>query len=943
MSFKTTLLSLAMMAFTTGAWAQTQSVIDSNLLAELDEVIIIGYGTSNAQDLTGSLVSVKAKAFQKGSFATPEQLIIGKTPGVRITSNGGMPGAGSRIRIRGGSSLNASNDPLVVIDGLPANGLGMLNPSDIESFTILKDASATAIYGSRAANGVILVTTKKGKAGGPLKVDLHVVNSTREVTKSLDVLSPSQFVDMINDRGTNTQINRLATASGYEKVNGSIVMSDSARSTDWQDEIYRTGSVQDINVAITGGIANLPYRLSMGYYHENGVLNRSDLKRYSLAINASPSFMDGRLTANVTGKVIKDDNFYANQGAIGTAIFFDPTRPVHSGDTSFGGYFEWLMPNGTPSTMSPKNPVGLIDTRNDIGGGLRSLGNVLFDFRPLGDDLHLFLNLGGEYSTRSGTIDVPAYAASNYTNGGEANKYESHSYNRLLEAYMNNKVSLGALSMDITAGYSFQGWRNYSPSFANLSANGDTISPANPFPQDTENALMSFYGRVNGNIDNKYLLTATLRADGSSRFSKESRWGLFPSAALGWNVLQEDFMADQQVFSSLKLRTGWGITGQQDVYNDYGYVPNYSYGTLTAQYQFGNQWVNILRPDAYDYNLQWEKTATTNVALDFGFFKNRVNGSIDLYKKNTTDLLGVIPIPAGTNFSNRVLTNVGSMSNTGIEAMLNMVLIDNENTNWEMNLNASVNRNEITKLTMVPDTTHLGIQVGGIAGGVGNTIQIHAVGAPMYSFFSYRHLFDENGRPIERNGDISSYAGVVDTDGNGKIDIYEAYEDINGDGIINSSDLVLHDMTPEPRQIFGLSTNFSHKRWGMGMTWRGEFGQFVYNNVNSNHANYFEVGGSMRHLNNLTADYLNTGFKTQQYLSDYYIEEASYIRLDNLYLSYDIGNLFKDKYPARINASMQNVYTFTNYSGLDPEISGGIDNMMYPRPRIFNLQLNVSF
>ena len=361
MSFKTTLLSLAMMAFTTGAWAQTQSVIDSNLLAELDEVIIIGYGTSNAQDLTGSLVSVKAKAFQKGSFATPEQLIIGKTPGVRITSNGGMPGAGSRIRIRGGSSLNASNDPLVVIDGLPANGLGMLNPSDIESFTILKDASATAIYGSRAANGVILVTTKKGKAGGPLKVDLHVVNSTREVTKSLDVLSPSQFVDMINDRGTNTQINRLATASGYEKVNGSIVMSDSARSTDWQDEIYRTGSVQDINVAITGGIANLPYRLSMGYYHENGVLNRSDLKRYSLAINASPSFMDGRLTANVSGKVIKDDNFYANQGAIGTAIFFDPTRPVHSGDTSFGGYFEWLMPNGTPSTLSPKNPVGLIE------------------------------------------------------------------------------------------------------------------------------------------------------------------------------------------------------------------------------------------------------------------------------------------------------------------------------------------------------------------------------------------------------------------------------------------------------------------------------------------------------------------------------------------------------------------------------------------------------
>lgn len=897
----------------------------------LDDIVVIGYGTSNLKDLTGSVVSVKAKSFQKGSFASPEALILGKTPGVRITSNSGMPGAGSRIRIRGGSSLNASNDPLIVIDGLPADGLGLLNPSDIESFTILKDASATAIYGSRAANGVILVTTKKGKANAAFQADVTAVTSFRNVTSQVDVLSTEQFRNVIAENGTSAQQTRLAT-------------SDPDQVTDWQKEIYQTGRVMDYNVALTGGL-KMPYRLGLGMYREKGVLKRSELKRYTATLNASPSFMHGKLKANTSAKIISSENFYANQGAIGTAVFYDPTRPVLSGDTAYGGYFEWTMPNGTPSALSPRNPVGLLELRDDVGFNTRALGNILFDYQPLATNaLHLFMNVGGEYSYTHGNTFVPAYAAMNFNNGGEKNQYESSRTNRLIELYANyNEQISNRVHADLTGGYSFQHWSSSSPSFPSLNALGDTISPANPFPYFSENALMSFYGRGNFNISNKYLLTATLRSDGSSRFSKDARWGLFPSAALAWNMLEEDFFAGQTVFSNLKLRLGYGLTGQQDIYNDYGYIPNYNYGTATAQYQFGNNWIDILRPDAYDYNLQWEKTATTNIALDYGLLKGRINGSLDFYTKNTFDLLGVVPIPAGTNFSNRVLTNVGSMTNNGIEASVNLVLIDNSTTNIELGFNASRNRNQITKLSLVQDTTSPGIQVGGISGGVGNTIQIHAVGMPMYTFYSYEQIYDANGRPLERNGSLDQYSEGVDINGNGKIDDIEAYVDQNGDGLINTSDLVAWaGKTPEPRQIFGFSATFSHKRWSGGMTWRAEQGQYMYNNLASNHGNYFEVGGSMRHLNNLVTDYLNTGFRTPQYLSSYYIQEASFIRLDNLYLSYNLGTLYKDKYASSLNISMQNALVITKYKGLDPEIGGGIDNMIYPRPRVINLQLNVS-
>ncbi len=919
---------------------------------QLDEVVIVGYGSTTARDLTGSLVSVKSKSFQKGAFANPAQLIVGKTPGVRITAGSGRPGEGARIRIRGGSSINASNDPLIVIDGLPSEGLGLINPNDIESFTVLKDASATAIYGSRAANGVILVTTKKGLKDATLKVELSAVSSVRSTRNRMDVLTTEEFVSAINEFGANSHRKRLAGAKGYYQVGGTgnvLIAADSLpTNTQWQDQIYQRGMAQDINVALSGGVKGLPYRLGIGYYSETGVLKTSALDRYSVTLNASPK-ITRNLTANVSAKAYRAYNQFANQGAIGSAVWFDPTREVLSGDSSkYGGYFEWG--GATPSVNSPRNPVGLLNLRDDRGTNDRFIGNVLFDFKPFSEtDLHLFVNLGGDFGLNKGTVVVPDFAAMSFVNGGENNRYFSTRGNQLLETYANYKKDLakGKVKTDWTGGYSFQKWRSFEKNLPKLRYNEDTLTPAPPFPKDLDNALMSFYGRSNVNILGKYLITATLRSDGSSRFSPETRWGLFPSVALGWNVLEEKaFKAIKGSVSSLKVRASVGVTGQQDIYNDYGYLPNYAYGTGTAQYQFGGNFIDILRPDAYDIALRWESTRTTNFGLDVGIWKNHVNASVDFYEKYTSDLLAVIPIPAGTNFSNFMLTNVGSMSNRGLEANLNIIAVENDNVGLELNINGAINRNEINKLTRF-GTSSKGILVGGIAGGVGNTIQIHQVGHPMFSFYTYEHRYDVNGVIIEENGKLERFDGSADENGNGRIDKIEAFVDQNGDGKINSDDAVIMDAQPEPVHTLGFTTTWRYKKWSGGMTWRGEFGHYIYNNNNALQGNFaFGSGGPFPHLSNMSRDFLNTKFMfstTEQLMSNYFIERADYVRLDNFYVSYDLGSLYKDKYPATVNFSVQNALVFTNYSGLDPELAGGIDNLIFPRPRVFNLQLNVTF
>lgn len=880
----------------------------------LEEAVVIGYGTTQTKDLTGSVVAVDTKDFQKGNFATPEQLVVGKVAGVQITSNSGQPGAGSRIRIRGGSSLNASNDPLIVIDGVPvdnggiagaSNPLALINPDDIESFTVLKDASAAAIYGSRAANGVIIITTKKGVGSSKLNVNFSTNNSISQVTGYVDVLSADQFRDTVNAHGSATQIGLL----GEEN-------------TEWQKEIYQIGFASDNNLSLSGGVANLPYRLGLEYNHTEGILKTSQLDRTGLTLNLSPNLVNNHLKVDMNAKYFNVQNVFANQGAIGSAVTFDPTQPVLSGSEALGGYFEWVSGNGAPNALAPRNPVGLLNQRQDESSVNRFIGNVLLDYQThFMENLHLFLNVGGDFANSSGTVFVPENAASDTLRGGVNNVYEQTKVNRLLETYFNYKTDLRSLksTIDLTGGYSFQYWSTESPAQPDLNVAGDTITPPG-IPFFTDNALMSFYGRLNYNIAEKYLITATLRNDGSSRFSPDTRWGLFPSVAFAWRMSEESIFSNIQALSFLKLRLGWGITGQQDIFQDYPYIANYAEGTSTAQYQFGDVFYTVLRPDGYDPNIKWEETTTYNAGLDFGFNNNRWNGSIDFYHRLTEDLLSVIPIPAGTNFTNQLLTNVGAMTNTGLEVALNYVAIDNDNTLLEVGGNATFNRNEITKLNVLDNPDDPGVLVGGIAGGVGNTIQIHSIGFPTFTYFVYEQVYDESGNPIEGE-----------------------YVDQNGDGVINPDDLIRFDGNPAPNLFIGLFSNFSYKKWSAGFTLRGEFGQYVYNNVNSSLGNYFNVGSTKGYLANMTSDYISTVFQVPQYLSDYYLESASYLRLDNFYVGYNFGKVIANSVGLTATLIVQNAFVLSSYSGLDPEVPGGIDNNFYPRPRTYGLNLNFNF
>lgn len=871
----------------------------------LETAVVVGYGTIKSKDLTGSITNVGAKDFQKGNVTTPEQLIVGKVSGVQITSNSGMPGAGSRIRIRGGTSLNASNDPLIVIDGVPVdnngingsgNALSLINPDDIENITILKDASASAIYGSRAANGVIIVTTKKGMSDSKFHLEVNTNNAFSTVTRFVDVLTADELRDVINTNGTTTQQGLLGSEN-----------------TDWQSELYRLGIASDNNVTFSGGLKNVPYRMNLEYLLDQGVLDRSQLNRMGATLSLNPTLLKGKLKTEGNGKFYHTDNAFADQGAIGSAITFDPTQPVYDEASPYGGYFEWQNAAGLVS-LAPKNPVGLLNQRDDLSNVNRFIGNLKIDYEII-KDLHGVINLGTDMARSNGTVVVPAEAASSFGAGGVNNQYEQSKDNKLLEAYGNYKKDIDAIksSFDFTAGYSYQNWHTFAPSFASLNFAGDTVAPEG-IDFETENTLISFYGRLNYTLNDKYLLTATLRDDGSSRFSPDNRWGLFPSVALAWVVSDESFMDASKVY--LKFRAGYGVTGQQDIFYDYPYIANYDSSTTTAQYQFGDQFYYLLRPDGYDPNIKWEETASYNVGFDYGFGGDKFSGSVDLYKKVTTDLLATIPIPAGTNFTNQILTNVGSMENTGVEANLNYIAIDTKDMNLEFGINGSFNKNEITNLTKVQDTSSAGILVGGIQGGIGNTIQIQSVGHPSNTFFAYEQVYDENGNPIE--GD---------------------YVDQNGDGIINADDLVW-GKDPTPDFYTGFYASFSYKKWTAGFSLRGEFGKYMYNNVNSTRGIYQNIPSSS-YMQNLVSNYLETNFQTYQLLSDYYIEKADFVRMDNLSVGYDFGRVFNDNASLTVAAVVQNVFVISPYSGIDPEIAGGIDNTIYPRPRTYSLNVNL--
>ena len=878
-------------------------------IQRLNELVVVGYGSQKKRDVTGSVTNISEKDFIKGNIATPEQLVNGKIAGVQITSNGGAPGAGSRIRIRGGSSLNANNDPLIVIDGVPldntgvsgaANPLSFINPNDIENFTILKDASATAIYGSRASNGVILITTKKGKAGDKMRINFSSVLSSSAKSGVIDVLSADEFRAIVNERGTAAQKALLGESS-----------------TNWQDQIYQTAFSHDNNLSLTGSLKDLPYRASVGFMDQNGILKTSNMNRLSGSLGINPSFFDKHLKVDVNLKGTSINNRFANQGAIGSAVVFDPTQPIQNGSNTLGGYFEFLDPaTKNPNTLAPRNPLALLNQRSDESTVGRIIGNVVLDYKfHFLPELRANLNVGLDRSNSEGNINVPAGMGQFFSRGGQVANYTQNKNNKTFEFYLNYVREFGANRIDLMGGYSYQDFIRESTDL-DKNQQGEVF---NDVFFKTQNTLVSFYTRLNYALKERYLLTFTLRRDGSSRFSPDTRWGTFPSAAFAWKINEEGFMKGNNLFSNLKLRLGYGVTGQQDVGSDYPYLSRYTPSEPTAQYQFGNDFFATLRPEGYDANIKWEQTETLNAGIDWAIRSGRVSGAIDVYSRKTKDLLSVIPVPAGSNLTNQILTNVGNIENSGVEFTLNTRLIEKEDLSWDFGFNVTFNQNEVTNLTKVPNPNYQGVQVGGISGGVGNTVQIHTVGFPTFSYFLNQQVYNEEGKPVE---------GL--------------YADLNGDGLVNLDDRYRYKQA-DPRLYLGINSQINYKDFSLSFVLRANFDNYVYNNVLSNNGTFRGLTGTNNFLLNLSPNVLQTGFANNQYFSDYYVENGSFLRLDNLTLGYNLKGLLGGTSNTQISLIGQNLFTITKYSGLDPEVAGGIDNNIYPRPRILSFGLNVSF
>ena len=923
--FRTQELSLA-------GLASSFTVTLEETAGNLNEVVVVGYGTQRKRDLTGAVTSVSRKDFVKGALQTPEQLIAGKVAGVQISSNGGAPGAGSRIRIRGGASLNASNDPLIVIDGVPvdnsgiagsSNPLNLINPNDIENFTVLKDPSAAAIYGSRASNGVILITTRKGSKGAP-RYSFGSQFFVQTPSSRVNVLSAQQIRDIVGSKGSGTvDMAKLGAAN-----------------TDWQDEIYRTAFGQDINLSVAGGLLDgkLPFRVSGGFLNQDGILRTSNFKRQTLSLNLSPRLLKDRLKVDFNVKGARTNNRFANEGAIGSAISFDPTQPVRVNSPRFGGFFTYVDPNASgapPQALGPANPMGLLEMSQDKSTVLRSIGNLQLDYSlPWVSGLRANLNLGYDVQEGRGTVLVSDSAAHTYRRwetqgnpfkvinyGGVNNEYKSNRRNLLMDFYLNYVRDIGKNSrLDFMAGTGYQDFLFTNVNYPDYRFNKSVIPGSEPIfaKGESQYTLISYYGRLNYTIANRYIFTANLRTDGSSRFSKENRWGVFPAVAFAWRVNNEDFLKNSKVVSDLKFRVGWGITGQQDGISFYGYLPRYAVSNNSAQYQLGNEFLSMQRPSAYDPNLTWETTRNINAAVDFGFYDNRINGSLDVFSRKTEDLLSVVPIPLGTNFSNQLLTNVGNIESNGLEFTLNVIPVRNNRLTWEMGFNLTYINPKITKLLLNPDPSFQGNPVGGIAGGTGNTIQIHSVGYRPNTYFVRKQVYQLGGEPIE---------GL--------------YEDMNRDGIINNNDLYRYK-SPDPRVFMGLNSSVTFGRWNAGFVGRISVGNYNYNNIESNLGVFRQIINPLGWLGNASANYLATGFTNNQYFSDYYIQNASFFRMDNINFGYDAGEIMKNV-RLRLTANVQNAFVITQYRGLDPEVNGGIDNQIYPRPRIFAFGLNLDF
>jgi TonB-linked SusC/RagA family outer membrane protein len=881
--------------------------------SSLDEVVVIGYGTQKRKELTGSITTVGEKDFQQGAITTPEQLIAGKVAGVSVTSNGGSPGAGSVIRIRGGVSLNASNDPLIVIDGVPLSGnnisgisntLSLINPNDIETFTVLKDAASTAIYGSRASNGVILITTKKGKSGKPV-FNFSTQISIATLAKKQNVLSADQFRKYVDSLGGGTFDN----VHTYKSLLGNA-------NTDWQDEIYHNAISTDNNLSVSGAVKNLPYRLSVGYLNQDGLLNNDNLKRYSGGISLSPHLLNNHLKVEINLKASLNKSNFANGAAISNAVYFDPTQPVHA-PNNFGNYYEWISADGvTLNKLAPRNPLALLDLYSNKGTARRSYGNVQLDYSlPFLPELHANLNLGYDVAHGEGNVNVPAFAAQNFLDGGQKNRYENRINNKVVEFYLNYTKDLQKIksNINITGGYGYYNNLTTNYNFAILRANGDTIpGTKKQFLFDKpENTLLSYYGRMIYTYNTKYILAASIRTDGSSKFAPENRWGVFPSAALTWRINKEDFLKNSTTLSDLKLRLSYGVTGNQDGIANYPYLANYTTSDSSSLVDFGNSFYTQGTPQAYDKNIRWEQTASSNIGLDYGFLNNRITGAVDFYFKKTKDLLNVTPIPTGSNFAPILLSNVGNIENKGVEFSINATIVKTKHFTWEAGFNASYNTNTVTNLTATKDSTYPGTLTGN------GVIQINTVGYNANAFYVYKQEY-QNGKPLE---------GV--------------YADLNNDGVINQDDLYRYK-SPFPKYIFGFSTSFTYDNWTVSTVLRANVGNYMYYGISTGaiKSNFLNPLG---YLANGLTDVLNTNFVNGQGQSDYYIQNASFLKMDNIGLAYNAGKILNGKANLRVSANCQNIFTVTKYKGLDPEIYGGIDYTLYPRPRTYSLGLNLQF
>ena len=914
----------------------------------LDDVVVIGYGVVKKNDLTGSISTVKADQTNKGLSTSPTDLLRGKSAGVVITSGDGAPGSASTIRIRGGSSLKATNDPLIVIDGLPvsndaisgvANALSSVNPSDIESFTVLKDASATAIYGSRASNGVIIITTKKGS-----RYDSAIPHVSLDFTASLS--DNSKYVDVM----TGDQM-REAMAWYMGGTDNDAYRALGQANTNWQKEIYQLAQSYEGNIGLTGNIKmgqknNLPYRISFGYLNQDGTLKTGNMTRETLSVNLSPSLLDNHLTISLNAKGMNMDNRFANTEAVGQAIQYDPTKPVYDPE-GLNGYSWWNYgktdADGKPiytidnyNTMANQNPVALLNDKRDESNAKRFIGNAQIDYKIHGlEDLRLNLNLGVDVSKSDGTVDVAAGTEQTLhdklqSGSGYHTNYSQLKRDQTLEFYADYNKTLGKHSFSVMAGYSWQHFyvSSFNEQYRLLDImTGNTFQPGEsylnePKTSKSEYFLVSFFGRLNYSFDNRYMITATLRNDGTSRFSN-NKWGLFPSVALGWNIRNEAFLRDSDVLSALKLRLSWGQTGQQDLNaGNYPTLATYIFNTVGSYYPFGTNWIAPITPSGYNADLKWETTTTYNVGVDYGFLDGRIYGSADFYYRKTEDLLNWTPVAAGANLTNYLNANIGDLKNVGVEFEINAVAIQNRDWYWNIGLNAAWNRNEITRLTTDDEREdYYGVDTGGISGAVGTTVQVHQTGQPTNSFYVYQQIYDENGRPME---------GM--------------YVDRNGDGVVDAKDKYCYKKAA-PDVTLGFNTQLSWKALTLAVSAHANFGNYVYDNISSNGELLTDLWTN-NFVNNRVVSAVDTNFRTDaQYLSDYYVRNASFLKLDNITLSYrfDLGKPAGRQMSLSLFGTVQNVCTITGYKGIDPEIFSGIDNNLYPRPRTYILGVKFNF